>query len=41
MQILKLVANDPKAINLAQVAKVFGVSRDTIYKDLENLGIKR
>jgi DeoR/GlpR family transcriptional regulator of sugar metabolism len=41
MQMLRLVANDSKAINLAQMAKIFGVSRDTIYRDLEELGIKR
>jgi DNA-directed RNA polymerase subunit L len=39
--IFRLLNNDPKAINLAQVAKVFGVSRDTIYKDMEDLGVKR
>jgi hypothetical protein len=39
--IFRLLGNDPKAINLAQVAKVFGVSRDTIYKDMEDLGVKR
>ncbi len=38
---LRLLSNDPKAINLAQVAKTFGVSRDTIYKDLQELGIER
>jgi hypothetical protein len=38
---LRLLGNDPKAINLAQVAKIFGVSRDTIYRDLEDLGVKR
>ncbi|MDI6883569.1 MAG: HTH domain-containing protein [Hadesarchaea archaeon] len=39
--VLRLLGNDPKVINLAQMAKVFGVSRDTIYKDLEELGIRR
>ena len=38
---LRLLGNDPRAINLAQVAKIFGVSRDTIYKDLHDLGIER
>jgi hypothetical protein len=38
---LRLLNNDPKAINLVRVAKIFGVSRDTIYRDLEELGIKR
>lgn len=39
--ILHLLGNDPRAINIAGVAKVFGVSRDTIYHDLELLGLKR
>lgn len=39
--VLRLLGNDPKAINLAQVAKAFGVSRDTIYNDLRELGIER
>ncbi len=39
--VLNLLANDPKSINIARVAKVLGVSRDTIYKDLQELGIKR
>lgn len=39
--VLSLLANDPKSINIARVAKVLGVSRDTIYKDLLDLGIKR
>ncbi len=39
--VLGLLGNDPKAINLAQMAKVFGVSRDTIYKDLHDLGVER
>lgn len=38
---LRLLGNDPKPINLVQVAKIFGVSRDTVYRDLEELGIKR
>lgn len=38
---LRLLGNDPRAINLAHVAKIFGVSRDTIYKDLQDLGIER
>lgn len=38
---LRLLANDPKSINIARVAKILGVSRDTIYKDLMELGIKR
>ncbi|MEW6592282.1 MAG: HTH domain-containing protein [Candidatus Hadarchaeota archaeon] len=39
--VLQFLGNDPRTINLVQVAKTFGVSRDTIYKDLEDLGIKR
>ncbi len=39
--LLRLLGNDPKSINLAHVARVFGVSRDTIYKDLEDLNTKR
>lgn len=38
---LRLLGNDSQAINLAHVARVFGVSRDTVYKDLEDLGIER
>jgi hypothetical protein len=39
--ILEFLNNDPKAINISQVAEVFGVSRGIIYKDLEELGFKR
>lgn len=39
--VLRLLGNDSKAINLARVARTFGVSRDTIYKDLQELGIER
>ncbi|MBA7593990.1 hypothetical protein ES703_00926 [subsurface metagenome] len=39
--VLRLLGNDSKAINLVQVAKSFGVSRDTIYKDLQELGMER
>lgn len=38
---LKLLNNDPKAINISEVAEIFGVSRLIIYKDLEELGFKR
>ncbi len=41
MSILRLLGNDPHTINIAGVAKAFGVSRDTIYHDLELLGFKR
>lgn len=39
--VLRLLGNTPKAINLVQVAKTFGVSRDTLYKDLQELGVER
>ncbi|MCK4406009.1 MAG: HTH domain-containing protein, partial [Hadesarchaea archaeon] len=39
--VLRLLGNDPKAINLVQVAKTLGVSRDTLYKDLQELGVER
>lgn len=39
--VLRLLGNDPRAINLVQVAKTYGVSRDTLYKDLQELGIER
>jgi hypothetical protein len=39
--VLRLLGNDSKAINLAEVAKTFGVSRDTIYRDLQELGMER
>ena len=39
--VLRLLGNDSKAINLVQIAKSFGVSRDTIYKDLQELGMER
>jgi hypothetical protein len=39
--VLRLLGNDPRAINLAGVAKSFGVSRDTLYHDLESLGLSR
>jgi hypothetical protein len=38
---LGLLNDDPKAINISEVARVFGVSRVIIYKDLEELGFKR
>lgn len=38
---LELLANDPKSINVSKVADAFGVSRGIIYKDLEELGLKR
>jgi hypothetical protein len=38
---LKLLENDPSTINVSRVAKIFGVSRIVIYKDLEELGFTR
>ena len=39
--VLRLLGNEPRAINLAKMAKIFSVSRDTIYNDLHELGIER
>jgi hypothetical protein len=39
--VMRLLGNDPKAVNLSRIAKMFGVSRDVIYKDLRKLGIQR
>lgn len=38
---LRLLNNDPSAINIARIAEVFGVSRSMIYRDLEVLGFTR
>jgi hypothetical protein len=38
---LELLGNDSSVINVARLARVFGVSRTMIYKDLEYLGFKR
>lgn len=38
---IKLLASDPKAINLSKVAELFGVSRDVLYEDLRKLGFER
>jgi hypothetical protein len=40
-RVMELLENDPSAINISRVAKIFGVSRIVIYKDLEELGYKR
>ncbi|KXA96429.1 hypothetical protein AKJ39_04625 [candidate division MSBL1 archaeon SCGC-AAA259J03] len=40
-EILLLVDNEPKAINISKIAQIFEVSRDTIYKDLTRLGHER
>lgn len=39
--ILDMLDNNPSAINIASVAKVFGVSRTIIYRDLHALGFSR
>lgn len=39
--VLESLNNDPKAINISKVAEVFGVSRGIIYKDLEEMKLKR
>ena len=39
--VLRLLGNDPKAINITRAAKTLGVSRDTVYKDLQELGVGR
>ena len=38
---IKLLASDPKAVNLSRVAELFGVSRDVLYEDLRKLGFER
>ncbi|MFQ6050546.1 MAG: hypothetical protein ACE5K4_02520 [Candidatus Hydrothermarchaeota archaeon] len=38
---ISLLGGDPKALNISKVAEIFTVSRDIIYKDLEELGYKR
>ncbi len=38
---ISLLGGDPKTLNISKVAEVFTVSRDIIYKDLEELGYKR
>lgn len=38
---IELLGNDPATINIAEIAKLFGVSRQMIYKDLEALGYIR
>ncbi len=38
---IKLLGGDPRAINLSRMARVFGVSRDVVYRDLEKVGAKR
>lgn len=39
--VINMLGNDPNAVNLSHVAKMFDVSRDVIYEDLKKLGIKR
>jgi len=38
---IHMLGNDPNAVNLSHVAKIFDVSRDVIYEDLKKLGTKR
>lgn len=38
---LQLLGNDSKTVNISRLAEVFGVSRDTIYRDLDRLGVDR
>jgi hypothetical protein len=38
---IQMLGNDPNAVNLSHIAKIFDVSRDVIYEDLKKLGIKR
>lgn len=40
-EILSLLGNEAKALNISEISKIFKVSRDTIYKDLEKLGFNR
>ncbi|MFN4133983.1 MAG: hypothetical protein ACK4GQ_06440, partial [Candidatus Hadarchaeales archaeon] len=39
--VIHALGGDPSVINITQVAKAFGVSRDTIYEDLKKIGFKR
>jgi hypothetical protein len=38
---LELLGDDPSVLNIANLAKIFGISRTMIYKDLEIIGYKR
>jgi len=38
---IELLGNDPNTINIAEVAKLFGVSRPMVYKDIEAIGYTR
>jgi len=38
---IHMLGNDPNAVNLSHVAKIFDVSRDVIYEDLKKLGTRR
>ena len=38
---IHMLGNDPNAVNLSHIAKIFDVSRDVIYEDLKKLGAKR
>jgi hypothetical protein len=38
--VIRMLGNDPNAVNLSHIAKIFDVSRDVIYEDLKTLGVK-
>jgi hypothetical protein len=38
---IELLGDDPSVLNIANLAKIFGISRTMIYKDLEIIGYKR
>lgn len=38
---IELLGNDPNTINIAEIAKLFGVSRPMVYKDIEAIGYTR
>lgn len=38
---IKLLASDPKAVNISRIAELFSVSRDVLYEDLKKLGFER
>jgi hypothetical protein len=40
-KIVELLGNNPSTLNISQVARIYGVSRLVIYKDLEELGYTR
>jgi len=38
---IELLGNDPNTINIAEIAKLFGISRPMVYKDIEAIGYTR